>query len=103
MPRHRPPRKVWEVLRLIVLERDGWTCVRCGVPVHDGEPHDAMSANVDHIKSGKRATNAWSNLRSLCRRCHCLRACNRHRGMIAKALEDGIIPADWRGLVWDDY
>jgi hypothetical protein len=31
-----------------------------------------------------------------------LRADNRHRRMIAKALADGVIPPDWRPLVWDD-
>lgn len=103
MPRHRPPREVWEALRLIVLARDGWRCVRCGVTIHDGDPHDGTSAQVDHIQSGKLATNAVSNLRSLCRRCHVLRACNRHRGMMSRALEDGVIEANWRPLVWDDH
>ncbi len=102
MPRHRPPREVWEAIRRVVLERDGWRCVRCGVRVHDGGPHDATSANVDHVRSGKLASNALSNLRSLCRRCHVLRACNRHRGMIASALKDGIIGPDWRRDVWDE-
>jgi hypothetical protein len=30
-----------------------------------------------------------------------LRADLRHRGMIAKALKDGIIPPKWRELVWE--
>jgi hypothetical protein len=58
--------------------------------------------HIDHIKSGKLGSNKLSNLRTLCRRCHVLRADNRHRGMIASALRDGIIPPDWRGLVWED-
>lgn len=103
MPRKRQPRDVWEQTRQLVLARDGWRCARCGVPIHDGEPHDATSANVDHVTSGKRGGNHLDGLRSLCRRCHVLRADNRHRGMIAAALRDGIIPSDWRGLVWDDY
>jgi len=41
------------------------------------------------------------SLRTLCRRCHVLRKDMRHRGMIASALRDGIIPPDWRGLVWE--
>jgi 5-methylcytosine-specific restriction protein A len=95
MPRHRPPREVWDALRLIVLERDHWQCVRCSVAVA------VHTANIDHIRSGKLANNALSNLRALCRRCHCLRADNRHRGMIAAALRDGLIPPDWRALVWE--
>lgn len=95
MPRHRPPRDVWDALRLIVLERDRWQCVRCNLPVA------VDTANIDHIRSGKLATNALSNLRALCRRCHVLRADNRHRGMIAAALRDGLIPPDWRSLVWE--
>ena len=42
-----------------------------------------------------------SNLRTLCRRCHALRADGRHRGLIYKALRDGRIPPDWRDLVWE--
>ena len=38
---------------------------------------------------------------ALCRRCHVLRADKRHRGMIANALRDGIIPPNWRELVWE--
>jgi hypothetical protein len=47
------------------------------------------------------ANNKFSNLRTLCRRCHVLRADMRHRGMVAAALRDGIIPWNWRELVWE--
>lgn len=57
--------------------------------------------HIDHIVSGKLGTNALSNLRTLCRRCHVLRACHRHQGMIAKALADGIIDWRWREQVWE--
>ena len=97
MPRKRPPREIWkEVLRPIAWERDGHRCTHCGVTVALDECH------IDHIRSGKLGGNELANLRTLCRRCHVLRADNRHRGMIAAALRDGIIPPDWRGLVWDD-
>lgn len=95
MPRRRPPREVWNSLRLKVLERDGWQCVRCHAPVAENTAH------IDHIMSGKLATNALSNLRALCRRCHVLRLDGRHRGMIANALRDGIIGPDWRDHLWD--
>jgi len=95
MPKKRPPREVWDALRLMVLVRDKNRCVRCKTPVA------VDTAHIDHIVSGKQGTNKLSNLRTLCRRCHVLRACHRHQGMIAKALADGVIPADWRPLVWE--
>jgi len=96
MPRKRPPKEVWQELRRIIWERDGGKCVHCGKPVILEECH------IDHIKSGKNATNEIKNLRTLCRKCHVLRADNRHRGMIAKALQDEVIPPSWRELVWDE-
>lgn len=96
MPKKRQPREIWDQTRARVWERDGRACVRCMAPL-------ALDAcHMDHIKSGKLGTNEMSNLRTLCRRCHVLRSDPRHRGMTAKALAEGIIPADWRGLVWDD-
>lgn len=96
MPKSRQPKEVWAVTRLKVLERDGYKCVRCQTPVLK------RTAHVDHIKSGKLAGNELSNLRALCRRCHVLRADKRHRGMISKALRDGIIGPNWREEVWGD-
>lgn len=96
VPKHRPTREIWQALRENVWERDGGQCVRCRVALTFETFH------CDHIKSGKLSTNALANLRTLCRRCHVLRADFRHRGMIASALRDGIIPPNWRSLVWDD-
>jgi 5-methylcytosine-specific restriction endonuclease McrA len=101
MPKKRQPREIWQATRIRVLERDEYKCVRCQIVVVD-KPDLPESANVDHIQSGKHGSNAMSNLRTLCARCHCLRADSRHRGMIARALKLGIIPPDWRELVWDD-
>jgi 5-methylcytosine-specific restriction enzyme A len=95
MPKKRPPREVWDAIRRIVWERDGGLCTRCEDGVLINECH------IDHIVSGKRGTNKISNLRTLCRRCHVLRIDFKHRGMIAKAIEDGIIPADYRPLLWE--
>jgi 5-methylcytosine-specific restriction protein A len=95
VPKKRPPREVWLSLRRIAWARDGKRCVRCLRSLGLTECH------TDHVVSGKRGTNKLSNLRTLCRRCHVLRACNRHRGMIASALAAGLIPPDWRGLVWE--
>lgn len=96
MPKKRQPREIWNDTRIRVLERDNWQCVRCMIALTE------RTAHIDHIRSGKLATNEMINLRVLCRRCHVLRADFRHRGMIAKALRDDIIPPNWRELVWDD-
>ncbi|RYZ79643.1 MAG: HNH endonuclease [Proteobacteria bacterium] len=95
MPKKRPPREVWQQLRVAVLTRDNFSCVRCGVLLA------IDTAHIDHIRSGKLADNSLANLRTLCRRCHVLRSDFRHRGMIASALRDGTIPPNWRELVWE--
>ncbi|WP_188649077.1 HNH endonuclease [Marinithermofilum abyssi] len=96
MPKKRPPKEIWLRLREIVWQRDKKQCVRCQTPVTIQECH------IDHIRSGKLGTNKLKNLRTLCRQCHVLREDFRHRGMIAKALKDGVIPPNWRELVWRD-
>jgi 5-methylcytosine-specific restriction protein A len=96
MPRKRLKKEEWDEKRRRVLVRDGNKCVRCGLPLTE------RTAHIDHIQSGKWGTNEMVNLRSLCRRCHVLRVDMRHRGMIAGALRDGVIPANWRELVWDE-
>lgn len=95
MPRKRQCREEWKQTRKIVFNRDGGICVHCKEAV------SIETCNIDHIKSGKLGTNELKNLRTLCRRCHVLRLDFRHRGMIAKALKDGVIPPNWRELVWD--
>lgn len=96
MPHKRLPREILNQVRAIVWERDGGRCTHCGVPV------TLDTAHMDHRQSGITAGNQLSELRTLCRRCHVLRADPRHRGMIAEALADGIIPPNWRELVWSD-
>jgi 5-methylcytosine-specific restriction endonuclease McrA len=102
MPRKRQPRDIWQQTRERIWLRDEG---RCQGPYCQEQPPWSLPlerAHIDHIQSGKLGSNADSNLRVLCRRCHVLRADHRHRGMIASALRDGIIPPDWRGLVWGD-
>jgi len=101
VPKSRQPREVWETTRRAVWERD---LGRCQGPYCRDKPAWSLrleECHIDHIRSGKLAGNEMGNLRVLCRRCHVLRADGRHRGMIAKALEDGLIPPDWRELVWE--
>ena len=95
MPKKRQSREIWTVTRARIWARDKGVCAHCGTP------HALEVCHIDHIRSGKLGTNEDTNLRVLCRRCHVLRADFRHRGMIASALRDGIIPPDWRSLVWE--
>lgn len=101
MPKHRPPKEVWGKQRLDTWRRDKG---RCQGPYCKDKPEWSLSleeCHIDHIRSGKLGTNSIKNLRVLCYRCHVLRADNRHRGMIANALKLGIIPPNWRELVWE--
>ena len=96
MPKKRTPHEIWfKSVRPNVWLRDEKKCVHCTADV------TLRKAHIDHIVSGKNGTNDMRNLRTLCRRCHVLRADFRHRGMIASALRDGIIPPNWRELIWD--
>ncbi len=97
MPKHRPPKAVWEHLRRQVWERDGGLCQY----PHGPHPVALADAHIDHIVSGKRGSNRLANLRTLCRYHHVLRADQRHRGMVAAALRDGLLPPTWRDLVWE--
>ena len=97
MPKKRPPREIWREIRRAVWQRDGGQCVRCQTPLPLNKCH------IDHIVPLSRGgANEMTNLRTLCRGCHVLRADNRHRGMIAWALRLGIIPPNWREQVWED-
>lgn len=102
MPRKRQPKEIWDETRRKIWNRDLGKCQ--GPYCKDTLPWSLPlnGCHIDHKRSGKLGTNEASNLRVLCRRCHVLRLDKRHRGMMAKAIADGIIPPDWRGLVWDD-
>ncbi|PSB16682.1 HNH endonuclease [Phormidesmis priestleyi ULC007] len=78
---------------------------RCQGPHCQHQPLNSLSlknAHIDHIlEVSKGGSDANSNLRTLCRRCHCLRSSIAHQGMIGAALSDGVIPPNWRTLVWE--
>ena len=98
----RLPKAEWYRLRHKVWERDGHTCVRC---VEVGRPDPEVSlkeCHCDHIKPlSMGGSNDMDNLRTLCRYHHVLRKSPSHRGLIAWGLKMGIIPANWRPLVWE--
>jgi 5-methylcytosine-specific restriction protein A len=100
MPKHRQDRTTWlSITRPRIWLRDHGQCFHC---LQLGTAHvlPLEACHIDHIQSGKRGTNADSNLRTLCRRCHVLRNDMRHRGMIGGALKIGLIPPDYRPLLW---
>lgn len=97
MPKKRMPSETWyKNIRPIIWNRDKGQCVRCREEV------SLKKCHIDHIRSGVFANNKLSNLRTLCYKCHVLRADTKHRGMVQRALKKEIIPPNWRELIWED-
>ena len=69
----RPSRRQWAKVRVQVLDRDGWACVKCG---HKGR------LEVDHITPLEDGSPLYelSALQSLCRTCHFLKSQGERRG-----------------------
>jgi 5-methylcytosine-specific restriction enzyme A len=92
----------WKKTRKRIWERDQGKCQ--GPYCIDTLPYSLplWQADIDHIvELSNGGSNRDRNLRVLCRRCHVLRASHAHQGMISRALKQGLIPADWRPLVWE--
>ena len=69
---------VWNVIREMVLIRDGRRCINCGISPQ------RESLHVHHIKPlSEGGTNQWCNLVTLCKKCH-------------QAAHPGL-SLDWRG------
>ena len=104
MPKKRLPRELWSNLRREIWLRDNGQCQSpLQPPLCIGKPMIPLNeCHIDHIKSGKLGTNERDNLRVLCPVCHALRADHRHQGLTAKLLRKGLIPSNWRELVWED-
>ena len=59
----RPPRRVWQLMRLIVFERDGWTCVYCGMR--------SGPLTCDHVVPVSRGgSSTFDNLVTACLACN---------------------------------
>ena len=69
----RPSRRYWGKVRLAVLDRDGWACVKCG---------KAGRLEADHrVPLGHGgAVYDESNLQTLCRDCHFAKTSGERRG-----------------------
>ena len=61
--KHKIDRRKWALVRLQVLDRDGWRCVQCG---------KAGRLEVDHVTpmESDGAVYEKRNLQALCRPCH---------------------------------
>ena len=69
----RPNYRRWRAVRLKVLDRDGWACVKCG---------KAGRLDVDHripLEDGG-AVYDESNLQSLCSDCHFSKSQEERKG-----------------------
>lgn len=92
----RQPKEIWRVTRKRVWERDSRRCVRCHALV------SLRGHHCDHIIPLSRGgTNQDNNLRTLCVVCHATRSDTNHQGLVARLIERGLLPPDWRSLVWD--
>ena len=60
--------KEWEAVRIQAIIRDGFKCVKCGVPIKR-KPRDHA---VDHIKEITEGGEKYDldNLQTLCTKCH---------------------------------
>jgi 5-methylcytosine-specific restriction endonuclease McrA len=63
----RPPRRVWQLMRQIVFERDNWTCVYCGLR--------SSSLTCDHVIPVSRGgSSTFDNLVTACLACNLAKA-----------------------------
>ncbi len=69
--RHRYPAD-WPAISRAIRERDGWACVRCGVPNGARNPvtGSAVVLTVAHWPDESPENCDPENLWSLCQRCH---------------------------------
>ena len=74
----------WHVLRMAVLERDGWACVKCGAQ---------RRLEVDHVlpvRTNPELAYAVTNLQALCPACHTKKT----------RLEIGFVPVPEERQAW---
>ncbi len=69
MSKHSSTSTKWQKTRLLVLNRDAWTCMHCGKGLVEG--HKDLAPEVDHLtpKSKGGTDDAW-NLVASCRKCN---------------------------------
>ena len=84
----RPVLRIWRVVRLKALDRDNWTCRKCG---------GRGRLEVDHIQPLEDGGELYdlSNLMSLCKKCHISKTRLDYRAR--HPVEPGVTA--WRELV----
>lgn len=91
-----------DATKLVMLERDGYRCVRCGIH-NDQQPLDPQHRVPRQMGGDPRPeSNHISNLISLCRFCHdWVERVNRQRGYdLGYLVHRGTDPADVRVWHW---
>lgn len=101
MPKTRLSRTEWQAQREKVYQKDKGKCQGPYCKDKNDWSITLNECHIDHIQSGKLASNKVSNLRVLCPYCHALRLDSRHSGLRGKAIKKGIIPPDYRELLWE--
>lgn len=103
----RQPREQWDITRQRIHERDKGVCQS---PIDSPPKRNGLcqwnvtldKCHIDHVNplmSG--GSNHASNLRTLCPVCHSLRVDPKHRGMQTGMVKKGLLPIDWKRLVWE--
>lgn len=82
------PKEIWQMSRKRFVESGQFRCLRYRAKV-------IKPSEVDRIFSEKLKSNKSENLCTLALRCHIFQNDQRHREMIVKSLEKGIICPDW--------
>ena len=99
--------KLWAKTRVRIFKRDRGECQspEYAHPKKVGLCQRKMSlsqCHIDHIiPLAKGGTNRANNLRVLCPICHALRADKTHAMLRLGMFADGLLPANYKNLLWD--
>jgi 5-methylcytosine-specific restriction endonuclease McrA len=91
----RQPGTQWQRTRIRIWQRDQG---RCQGPYYQAKLAWSLllnRAHIDHIQELSKGDNHQNNnLRTLCRRCQCLRSSPTHQRL------NSILPVNWQSLGW---
>ena len=82
---------VWPAFRLTILNRDLWTCQRCGVILTSGriKPNSAVVHHIVKVEDAPGRRLDPSNVEAICKACHDGEAQAVERGGAARIGADG--------------